>query len=73
MSRVSAHPEFADCVFVAAESTAHAWRLMRALAAAGFRAGYPSTDGRSGVAVRGSAADSVHVAGIERACAAVAA
>lgn len=55
------HPEFPDCVAVVATSSAHAWRIMNACDAAGFRAGYPSLGERVTVAVTGHI-DDPHIA-----------
>jgi hypothetical protein len=52
----TAHPTFADCLFAPATDSSHAWKIMRALDDAGFRAGFPAiVDGAHGVAVTGDA------------------
>jgi hypothetical protein len=50
------HPAFTGCLLALAFDASHAWKIMTALDAAGFRAGYPAIiDGKNGVAVTGDA------------------
>lgn len=51
------HPIHTGCLLASAFDAAHAWKIMAAFDAAGFRAGYPAIiDGKHGVAVTGDGA-----------------
>ena len=62
---IVAHPTFPGCLKVPAVDTAHAWRIVRACDAGGFRCGFPSVDWPVSVAVTGDMGDADRVAALE--------